>query len=141
MSEFESGDEMPFDPLRHGRRKEDTSAFAKLSAIAIKYHWLGTFILLIFLALGFDFKTPAKLFGEIRADIESAKAVAAANKEIAREGIDSLRTQMNVADADRYALRTLMESSVIAQCLSLPKSVTRTAALPCARLFRERGIE
>jgi hypothetical protein len=129
------------DPLRHSRREEDNSLLAKVAAITIKYHWLGTFILIIFLALGFDFKTPASLFGEIREDIEEVKNTAETNREVAKTGLDAMHEQINELDRERATLKILMESSVIAQCLSLPKNVTRTAGLPCARLFRERGIE
>jgi hypothetical protein len=130
-----------YDPLRNGRRKEDKNILAKVAAVTIKYHWLASLLLIVFLAFGFDFRTPADLFGEIRDEIELVKTTAVTNKDIAKSGLDTVKAEMDAAFKERYALKTLLESSVVAQCLYYPKNISRTAGLPCARLFRERGIE
>lgn len=124
---------MCLDPLReNGRRKEDRSLLARLANVGIKYHWLFTLLFLFFLALGFDFKTPAKLFAEIRGEIK-------VNKEVTDAAIKRLEDTDNDSDRESKYVRDLLELSVIAQCKSMPKSATQY--LPCRRLYNERGIE
>lgn len=127
------GKDMYFDPVQNGRRRDDkNNIFTRVAALGMKYNGLITLLFAFFLMLGFGFKTPKDAFSEIKAEIE-------VNKGISKASIDSLRDRANDLEAQNKGLKNLLEASVIAQCKSLPTGAKQY--LPCARLYREWGIE
>lgn len=131
----DNGDKTFFDPIQHGRRRDDGHSYgAIIAAYGMKYNWLVTLLFAFFLMLGFGFKTPKDAFSELRASVDSNKIARLAN-------VDTLQKQINATRNEALYLRSLLESSVTAQCLSLPKRVTASSGVPCAKLLRERGLE
>lgn len=131
-----------FDPEQHGKRRDDnTGLLGKLAFWGMKYNWIVTLGFGLFLILGFGFKTPRDAFAELRDAISEVKHTANLNKDVADAAMDTLSVRITRSDIEQSQLRSLIESSITAQCLYYPKKVSRTALLPCARLFRERGIE
>lgn len=122
------------DPLRdNGRRKEDHDVIAWIASKGIKYHWLFTLLLLFFLALGFDFKTPSSAFAEVRTMIARDRIVDSLE-------INEIKVRNTQADRDRTEMRQLLEALVIMQCQRNLK-LSQDSRLPCRRLFREWGLE
>lgn len=125
---------MDRDLIHNGRRKNDHSLVTRLADLGMRYNWLLILLFSLLLLLGFGFKTPRDSFAEINEKIDD-------NTLTTERYRDTLQRQINQGQVERDYLKSLLESSLTAQCLALPKTITRPAALPCARLLRERGIE
>lgn len=121
------------DPLtERGRRKEDSLSLSKLAQFGLKYNWIITLFFAFFLMLGFGFKTPRDAFSEIHKKIDK-------NWVIDSIALQELRAVDRALGGDQAYIKSLLESSVLAQCDGLERAATRY--LPCSRLKRERGIE
>ena len=131
-----------YDPEQYGRRRDDvTGVWGRIAAVGMKYNWLVTLFFALMLALGFGFRTPRDAFSEIHKSIDELKATVDYNKTNGSAAVDSLRDKLSATEYERAQLKQLIESSITAQCLYYPSKVSRSSGLPCARLFRERGIE
>jgi hypothetical protein len=132
MSDSE-GKRTYFDPDQFGRRRDDSnSLFGRAAALGMKYNWLITLLFALLLMLGFGFRTPQDVFSEIKAEVR-------ANKSATDSAIDTLRDRASNIESQNRNLKNLLEASVIAQCKSLKPDARQY--LPCARLYREWGIE
>lgn len=83
-----------------------------------RYQWLLWVVLIVLLAVGFDFKTPASQFREIRA-------------KNAEQDSTILEQQSTIAELGRF-VRALS----IGQCLDRPQRETQLMGLPCDRLLK-----
>lgn len=121
------------DPLREGgRRKEDHLSVSFLTKIGLKYNWLITLFFAFLVMLGFGFKTPKSALDEIHTKINRNWVIdSLAFIELRKEDANSI--------AERAYIKSLLESSILAQCDALDRSSTKY--LPCIRLRRERGYE
>lgn len=131
--EPEESFDVSFNPLRHSRRRDDNNIAAKLSTVSIKFHWVVTLLFAFFLALGFDFKTPAKAFAEVREAIGTVRT---------KDSIEvfAVRQIAEKGEVERIELKSLLVNAVILQCLDATKDNIRVSRVPCIKILSDAGV-
>lgn len=95
-----------------------------------RYRWLGWMVFVFFIALGFDFKTPAHHFRDLEAQVHE--------NAVARVKGDSvLSASIAHGDSLREELRNYVRALMIGECLDRPRSETARMGLPCRALEAE----
>lgn len=115
-------------------RRANTGALAALKSFVERYRWLGWVAFVFFVALGFDFKTPAKHFQELEAEVHTVAVDRL-------KGDSTLGASIAKGDSLRNELRDYVKALMIGECLDRPRSETVRMGLPCRRLEAEPVLQ
>lgn len=112
-----------------GRRKDDKEGLAKLINTVMKYQWIWSLIVLLVIALGFQFETPAKKFDRIEEQIGASNQQRTEDLAVVKVRVDTLH--QDVTD-----IKDLLRIIAIDVCLRRANEPFARDRLRCDAIIR-----
>lgn len=129
---------------RPKRRVEESDEWTQWDVVL---YWMGRLkpiwiaLALLFVAIGFDFKTPAQHFQAIEDD-QSRLHQTDLKLQHSMDSINAAtHDEVLGVQQDHRELRNYIRALVVAQCLDRPRRDTQRMGLPCSKLLSQGGFD
>jgi hypothetical protein len=112
-----------------GRRRDDREGFLKLVDKFARYQWLWTTVILLVIAVGFDFQTPSAKFELIEKKVE-------ANRAERQQGLQEINIRVDTLTDNVDDIKQLLEIIAIDVCLRRASDPFARSRLRCDVILR-----